>query len=97
MNKEEMTFALARKARLTKRDAEAAIDAVFDIITDTLVSGGKVQIVGFGNFETKDRAPRVGRNPKANTPVKIPARRVPVFNPGKPLRDAVDNAKSLNK
>ena len=89
-----MAGALAFRTGMTKKTSESIIDTVFEIITDSLVSGKKVQIVGFGSFEVKDRAPRVGRNPKANVPVNIPARRVPVFNAGKPLKDAVDNAKS---
>lgn len=89
MNKEDMVGILAQKTRLTKRDAETALDAVFGIITDALSSGEKVQIVGFGAFEVKSRAPRVGRNPKANVPVEIPARKMPVFKPGKPLKEAV--------
>lgn len=89
MNKEDMAGLLAQKARLTKKDAETALDAVFDIITNALSSGEKVQIVGFGAFEVKSRAPRVGRNPKANVPVEIPARKMPVFKPGKPLKEAV--------
>lgn len=91
MNKEDMAGLLAQKARLTKKDAETALDAVFDIITNALSSGEKVQIVGFGAFEVKSRAPRVGRNPKANVPVEIPARKMPVFKPGKPLKEAVDS------
>ena len=91
MNKEDMVGILAQKAKLTKKDAETTLDAVFDIITNALTSGEKVQIVGFGAFEVKSRAPRVGRNPKANTPVEIPARKMPVFKPGKPLKEAVDS------
>lgn len=93
MNKEEMVGALSQKARLTRKDAETALDAVFEIITDAMRNGEKVQIVGFGVFEVKDRAPRVGRNPKANVPVIIPARKMPVFKPGKPLKEAVDSSK----
>lgn len=93
MNKEEMVGALSQKARLTRKDSETAIDAVFEIITDALSNGDKVQIVGFGVFEVKDRAPRVGRNPKSNVPVNIPARKMPVFKPGKPLKEAVDSSK----
>lgn len=93
MNKEGIVSALSQKARLTRKDAETTIDAVFEIITDALSSGDKVQIVGFGVFEVKNRAPRVGRNPKANVPVNIPARKMPVFKPGKPLKEAVDSSK----
>lgn len=62
--------------------AEVALEAVLSIISDALVSGDKVQLVGFGTFESKERAARVGRNPRANIPVNIPAKRVPVFKPG---------------
>lgn len=93
MNKEEMVGALSQKTQFTRKDAETAIDAVFEIITDTLSVGDKVQIVGFGVFEVKNRAPRIGRNPKANVPVNIPARKMPVFKPGKPLKEAVDSSK----
>lgn len=93
MNKEDMVGILAQKTGFIRRDAETAIDTVFQIITDALASGDKVQIVGFGTFEVKDRAPRVGRNPKANTPVAIPARKSPAFKPGKGLKEAVDFSK----
>ncbi len=91
MNKEDMANILAQKARLTKKDAETTLGTVFNIITEALASGTKVQIVGFGAFDVKSRAPRVGRNPKANLPVEIPARKMPVFKPGKSLKEAVDS------
>ena len=90
MNKEEMVSVLAQHTGFTKKDSEMALDAVFQIISDTLASGHKVQIVGFGTFEVKERAPRTGRNPKANLPVYIPAKRVPYFTPGKVLKSRVD-------
>lgn len=90
MNKEEMVNALSQKIGLTKKDSEVALDAVIQIISDTLASGHKVQIVGFGTFEVKERAPRTGRNPKANLPVHIPAKRVPYFTPGKVLKSRVE-------
>lgn len=93
MNKEEMVCALSQKANLTKKDAETVLDAVFEIITDELSAGNRVQVVGFGVFEVKDRAPRVGRNPKANVPVNIPARKMPVFKPGKTLKEVVDSSR----
>lgn len=93
MNKEEMTCALAQETGMTKASAEAALDAVLRIISDALVSGDKIQLVGFGTFEVKERAPRIGRNPRANVPVKIPAKRVPVFKPGKVLKSAVAGGK----
>lgn len=93
MNKEDMVSILSKKTRLTHKEAEVAFDAVFQIITDALSSGEKVQVVGFGTFEVKDRAPRVGRNPRANTPVMIPACKSPVFKAGKLLKEAVDVTK----
>lgn len=90
MNKENMAWLLSQKTRLTRKEAEDAVDVVFDSITSALSRGEKVQIAGFGAFEVKDRAPRVGRNPKANVPVMIPARKSPVFKPGKSLKEAVN-------
>lgn len=92
MNKEEMVNALSYKTGFTKKDSETVLDAVFQIISDSLVSGDKIQIVGFGTFEVKERAPRVGRNPKANLPVPIPAKRVPYFTPGKVLKSLVEKS-----
>ena len=93
MNKDGMVSALAQETGMTKVSAEIALEAVFNIISDALVSGDKVQLVGFGTFESKERAARVGRNPKANIPVSIPAKRVPVFKPGSILKSAVANSK----
>lgn len=90
MNKEEMVNALSKQIGLTKKDSEMALDAVFQIISDSLAVGDKVQIVGFGTFEVKQRAPRTGRNPKANLPVHIPAKRVAYFTPGKVLKSRVE-------
>ena len=93
MNKEDIVNSLSKKTGFIRRDAEMAFDTVFQIITDSLSAGEKVQIVGFGTFEVKDRAPRVGRNPRANTPVMIPACKSPVFKAGKLLKEAVNNTK----
>ena len=73
--------------------AEVALEAVLSIISDAHVSGDKVQLVGFGTFEKNDRAKRVKSNPRANIPVNIPAKRVPVFKPGSTLKSAVANSK----
>lgn len=89
MNRVELVGALARRTGMTKVETEVVADALFQIISDTLASGDKVRIDNFGTFEAKDRAPRVGRNPKANVAVKIPARRVPAFKAHKTLKDAV--------
>ena len=88
-----MISALAQEAGMTKVSAEVALEAVLSIISDALVSGDKVQLVGFGTFESKERAARVGRNPSANIPVNIPAKRGPVINPGSTLKSAFANIK----
>lgn len=90
MNKAELAAALARQIGSTKADTEMMVNATFKMIADALASGGKVRIDGFGTFEVKNRAPRTGRNPKENLPVKIPACRVPVFKAHKALKDFVD-------
>ena len=89
MNKIELIAAVAEKADLSKKDAEAAITATFEAITESLSRQEKVQLVGFGSFEVKPRAARVGRNPKTKEPVQIPASKTPVFKAGKALKDAV--------
>jgi len=90
MNKAELISAVADKTGLTKKDSEIAISAVFDSISDALIAGGKVQMVGFGSFEVKNREARMGRNPKTKESISIPASRSPVFKPGKSLKDAVN-------
>lgn len=90
MNKDEMVNALAQKTGFTKKDSEFVLDSVFQIITEALVSGEKVQVAGFGTFEVKERAPRMGRNPKANLPVPIPAKLAPTFKASKVLKDTIE-------
>ena len=89
MNKAELINAVAEKAGLSKKDTETVVNAVVDVITAALAEGDKVQLVGFGAFEVKARAERIGRNPKTKESIKIPASKVPVFKPGKALKDAV--------
>ena len=89
MNKAELVAAVAEKAGLSKKDSEKAINAAFDSITAALVGGEKVQLVGFGAFEVKERNARVGRNPKTKETIEIPASRVASFKVGKALKDAV--------
>ena len=89
MNKSELVAAMSEKSRLTKKDCEAALDAFVAAIGDALKSGDKVQLVGFGAFEVKERAARTARNPKTNEPVAIPATRLPTFKPGKALKETV--------
>ena len=89
MNKTELIAAVAEKADLSKKDAEAAITAAVEAITGALIEGEKVQLVGFGAFEVKTRAARVGRNPKTGEEIPISEARLPVFKAGKALKDAV--------
>ena len=89
MNKTELIAAVAEKADLSKKDAEAAITAAVEAITGALIEWEKVQLVGFGSFEVKTRAARVGRNPKTGEEIPISEARLPVFKAGKALKDAV--------
>ena len=89
MNKAELVAAVAKKTGLSKKECEQAVNATFEMITETLVAGEKVQLVGFGAFEIKTRGERVGRNPQTKEEIKIPATRVASFKVGKALKDAV--------
>ena len=89
MNKAELINSVAASAEVSKKEAEAVVSATFDAITAALKDGDKVQLVGFGAFEVKSRAERTGRNPKTKEEIKIPASKVPVFKPGKALKDTV--------
>jgi DNA-binding protein HU-beta len=89
MNKAELIAAVVEKAGMSKKDTEAVVAATLDTITDTLKRAEKVQLVGFGSFELKTRAARIGRNPKTKATIEIPASNVAVFKAGKALKDAV--------
>ena len=89
MNKTELVAVVAENAGLTKKDAERVVNASIDAITAALAKGEKVQISGFGTFETKTREARVGRNPHTKEAIDIPATRVPTFKPSKALKDIV--------
>ena len=91
MNKAELIAAIAAKTGETKKDAEAAVNALVEVVTDALVKGDKVQLVGFGSFEVRKRAARKGRNPQTKEEIKIPASKAPVFKAGKALKDLVNN------
>lgn len=91
MNKTELINAVAETAQLSKKDAANAVAAVFDSITDAMVKGDKVQLIGFGTFETRDRGERTGKNPRTGEEVKIAACKNPAFKAGKALKDAVNN------
>ena len=89
MNKTELINAIAAKSGLSKKDSEKALGATIDAISCALKGGEKVQLVGFGIFDVKNRAARIGRNPKTKEPINIPATKTPVFKAGKALKDAV--------
>ncbi|MGN0528184.1 MAG: HU family DNA-binding protein [Eubacterium sp.] len=89
MNKTELVASVATKAELSKKDAEAAVTAVIDSITEALKDGEKVALVGFGTFDVKERAARTGLNPRTKEKIEIPAAKVPGFKAGKALKDAV--------
>ena len=89
MNKAELINAVAEKAGLSKKDTEAAITTAIDVIAEALSKDEKVQLVGFGSFEVKSRAARIGRNPRTKEQINIPASKIPVFKAGKALKDTV--------
>lgn len=89
MNKTELIAAIAEQADLSKKDAEAALNAFTGIVGKTLKKGGKVQIVGFGTFEVTKRSARSGRNPQTGETIKIKAAKAPKFKAGKALKDMV--------
>ena len=90
MNKSDLIAAMAAKTGSTKKDAEATLNAFVDVVTEALVKGDKVQLVGFGSFEVRKRAARKGRNPQTKEEIKIPASKAPVFKAGKALKDMVN-------
>ena len=90
MTKTELINAVAEKAELTKKDADKAVSAVINAITESLAKGEKIQLVGFGTFAVKERAARTGRNPQTGKEITIAAAKVPSFRAGKALKDAVN-------
>ena len=93
MNKTELIAAVAEKAEISKKDAEKAVKAFTDVVSEELVNGGKIQLVGFGTFEVSERPAREGRNPRTGETMTIAATKTPKFKVGKALKDMV-NAKS---
>lgn len=89
MNKTELIAAMAETSNLSKKDCEAALTAFITATENALKAGDKVQLVGFGIFEVKERAARIGRNPATGTEIEIPASKAPAFKPGKVLKDAI--------
>ncbi|PLW77458.1 DNA-binding protein HU [Cohaesibacter celericrescens] len=91
MNKNELISAVAEKSDLTKAQAGDAVDALFEIVSDTLKGGDEVRIIGFGNFSVTERAATEGRNPRTGATIQIPASKTPKFKAGKGLKDAVNS------
>ena len=90
MNKTELIAKVATEAEITKKDAEKAVKAVFNVISEGLAQGDKIQIIGFGTFEVRQRKAREGRNPRNNEPIQIEAYKAPAFKAGKQLKDLVN-------
>lgn len=90
MNRTELIAAMAEKMETSKKDAGIALDAITDVITDALVAGEKIQLVGFGTFEVSERSERTGRNPQTGESITIAASKAPKFKAGKALKDAVN-------
>lgn len=89
MNKSDLISKVSEMTDLSKKDVTKVVDAVFDSISQALQSGDKVQLVGFGNFEVRERSARKGRNPQTGEEIDIPASKVPAFKPGKALKDGI--------
>ncbi|GAE30331.1 HU family DNA-binding protein [Halalkalibacter hemicellulosilyticus] len=89
MNKTELVQAVAERSQISKKDANTAVNAVFEVISETLSSGETVQLIGFGNFEVRERAARKGRNPQTGEEIDIAATKTPAFKAGKQLKEAV--------
>ena len=90
MNKGELVAALAAKSELSKKDSEIALNSLIEVISDAMANGEKVQLIGFGTFEAKNRPARVARNPRTGEEVKINAYKAPAFKAGKALKDKVN-------
>ncbi|MCK0472703.1 HU family DNA-binding protein [Halalkalibacter sp. APA_J-10(15)] len=89
MNKTELVQAVAERSQISKKDANTAVNSVFEVISETLSSGETVQLIGFGNFEVRERAARKGRNPQTGEEIDISATKTPAFKAGKQLKEAV--------
>ncbi len=90
MNKSELVAEVAERTGLPKKDTERVLNTAFDTITEALEAGEKVQLVGFGVFDVKERAARIGRNPRTKEEIRIEASRIPIFKAGKALRELID-------
>jgi integration host factor subunit beta len=92
MTKADLIEEVSRLAELTRKDSEVIVDTIFDSVVRSLRVGDKIEIRGFGSFRTRQRNPRVGRNPKTGDRVEVPAKKIPFFKPSKELKDLVNNS-----
>lgn len=90
MTKADLIEEVARVVEMTRKDSEVIVEAIFDSVVRALRTGDKIEIRGFGSFRTRQRQPRVGRNPKTGTRVEVPSKRIPYFKPSKELKDLVN-------
>src|SRR5947209_17938870 len=96
MTKAELIEEVSRVVEMTRKDSEVIVEAIFDSIVRSLRTGDKIEIRGFGSFRTRQRQPRVGRNPKTGTRVEVPAKKIPYFKPSKELKDVVNGMRTLS-
>ena len=94
MTKADLIEEVSRLAELTRKDSEIIVETIFDSVVRALRSGDKIEIRGFGSFRTRQRKPRVGRNPKTGARVEVPAKKIPYFKPSKELKDVINHGKS---
>jgi integration host factor subunit beta len=93
MTKADLIEEVSRLAELTRKDSEIIVETIFDSVVRSLRSGDKIEIRGFGSFRTRQRKPRVGRNPKTGARVEVPAKKIPYFKPSKELKDVINHGK----
>lgn len=94
MTKADLIEEVSRVVEMTRKDSEVIVESIFDSVVNALRAGDKIEIRGFGSFRTRQRQPRVGRNPKTGTRVEVPSKRIPYFKPSKELKDLVNGAEA---
>ena len=94
MTKADLIEEVSRVVEMTRKDSEVIVDSIFDSVVKSLRADDKIEIRGFGSFRTRQRQPRIGRNPKTGTRVEVPAKRIPYFKPSKELKDLVNGGES---
>jgi integration host factor subunit beta len=97
MTKADLIEEVSRVVEMTRKESEVIVESIFDSIVKALHSGDKIEIRGFGSFRTRQRQPRIGRNPKTGTRVDVPAKKIPYFKPSKELKDVVNNSAGAAK